>query len=73
MTEDEAKKKWCPFGTVIAFNHQRVMLPVAINRTRGLGEQPTCLASGCSAWIPDRAQPQHGQCGIIASRSATRT
>lgn len=63
MTEDEAKKKWCPFAKVVAFNFQQAMIPVAINRTRGLGEQPTCLASGCMAWTT--AEGRGGHCGLV--------
>ena len=65
MTEDEAKKKLCPFATVVAFNFQQNMIPAAINRTRGLGEQPTCLGSGCMAWDADPNQPRSGKCGLV--------
>lgn len=72
MTEDEARKKWCPFATVVAFNFQQNMIPVAINRTRGLGEQPTCLGSGCMAWIADANQARNGKCGMVESQSSQR-
>ena len=65
MTEDEAKGKWCPFSTVAGINAQGSMLRVSISRTRGMGEQPTCIASACTAWITDATAPGHSRCGLI--------
>ena len=64
MMEREAKLRWCPFARVIAFNHQQQMVPASINRTRGLGEEPKCLASGCMAWRQS-GEPAHGECGLV--------
>lgn len=60
MTEDEAKKKWCPYASSRAVT---IQLPegktltsmfggreVEKNKVRGFVPFPTCVASECMAW-----------------------
>lgn len=52
MTEDEAKKKWCPFARSYDIRGTPDM-PVTVNRFgRGPDSECMCLASGCMAWRP---------------------
>jgi len=69
MTEDEARKLWCPFARAID-HHGDVRDGVAgINRDDDghPDEACRCLASGCMAWRwyggPDDAQT-NGWCGL---------
>ena len=58
MTEDDAKKKWCPFARV-RDQHQfesggltyRQSVPVSINRgDDALAQEVCCIGSACMAW-----------------------
>ena len=50
MTEEEAKKLWCPFAR--QFHQSRSMTDDVLiaNRTETSAPIGTCLASGCMAW-----------------------
>lgn len=58
MTEDEAKKKWCPFARAPWLNGDGPYGVVAVNRQAtgvrpknlGAPEEPKCLGSECMAW-----------------------
>jgi hypothetical protein len=74
MTENEARKKWCPHGRVYSSNG-------AFNRTenRAVDGPSKCIASDCMAWrwikdpliefvangqpVPDYTG-EHGYCGL---------
>ena len=79
MTEDEAKKKWCPFSRAIDFavdengdNHY------ATTNRNYLGDpnpESYCLASKCMAWRFDRFVEDDngklwadGHCGLAGTR-----
>jgi len=76
LTEEEAKKKWCPFAREPAETADGS--GVAVNRLPQQDAQPfvtPCLASGCMAWrwgLEDgdddwgHLQPSktHGYCGL---------
>lgn len=51
MTEEEAKKKWCPFARQMAtLDKAKVPFAIAsVNRMHG-GSFITCFASACMAW-----------------------
>jgi hypothetical protein len=68
LTEDEAKKRWCPFANVgfggrfggAAFNRFQITGQTAAGQVVEEGELKIpagakCLGSGCMAWRP---QPQ---------------
>ena len=62
ITEEEAKKKWCPFG--------RQYGPQGSTNRNSYGEGITkCLGSKCMVWkwdrasINERGQPTEGRCG----------
>lgn len=63
MTEDEARKKWCPQARVATRGED-----AAVNRWAvfGSGFGPshgtTCIASECMAWRSTSSQ--HGYCGL---------
>jgi len=66
MTEDEARKLWCPFARDSLENYG------SYNRQEGGEALETCrcLASGCMAWRwyggPDDAQT-NGWCGLAGA------
>jgi len=66
MTEDEARKLWCPFARAID-HHGDVTDGVAgVNRDDDghPDEACRCLASGCMAWRSDPPGSAHGYCGL---------
>lgn len=74
MTEDEARKKWCPFARLIATGAegQDVALPDAsagFNRpTLGPPDDlanAACMASSCMAWRWDSRS--RGHCGLAGA------
>lgn len=66
MTEDEAKKKWCPFVRHLGDEGR------ASYNVNAIGRRPAtanCVASACMAWRwaynPDLNAPRyHGGCGL---------
>ena len=68
MTEDEARKKWCPFarihGGYASFNRSKIRLENI--------PQSLCIASDCMMWRwgdikyegPTGEGIQHGYCGL---------
>jgi len=61
MTEDEAKKKWCPMYRVS-------VEPNGSADNRGKYDTVNnyrCLASFCMAWQWDVVHPNYGYCGLI--------
>jgi len=47
MTENEAKKKWCPYARASDLGHS----PVSVNRRGNFPDQDCyCIASSCMAW-----------------------
>ena len=52
MTEDEARKKWCPFSRTGAFTDQGRLMAVTVNRDPRdeIMEGCRCIASECMAW-----------------------
>lgn len=60
LTEDEARKKWCPF--VRALNSS---MPAAYNRRNNDTAGSLCIASACMAWHwYDPDNPTQGRCGL---------
>lgn len=66
MTEDEAKKKWCPDSLVVFVNEPTNELSPGCNRVightktmkplSGLPDNSTCIGSACMAWRWEREQ-----------------
>lgn len=52
MTEEEARKKWCPFARTGAFTDQDQMMAVTVNRDPRdeVMDGCRCIASECMAW-----------------------
>lgn len=71
MTEDEAKKKWCPFSRILLENGT---VGAAVNRYEGVPEAARCLGSACMAWRWSRQRPintdqlSSGYCGLAGGR-----
>lgn len=71
MTEEEARKRWCPFARIAGWPYvqsgdqlQKLSGVAAINRdtdTDEIAEGTHCLASGCMAW---RGNREGGWCGL---------
>lgn len=60
MTEDEAKKKWCPFGRSL----DEYTEEVAHNRSSRDEPVTFCLGSACMLWRPyNYSNPTIGRCG----------
>lgn len=63
MTEEESRKKWCPFARVSGTNS-------SYNRGAILGEdtgQAQCVGSACMAWRWNyivTEEPTEGYCGL---------
>lgn len=68
MTEDEAKKRWCPFvrtGLTAGMSVNRHVAD-APGANDGVWHETRCLASGCMAWRKDApvARSMDGYCGL---------
>ena len=51
VTEDEARKKWCPFARQMSLVEDEVVgRSSSWNRTSGIQQNPKCIASECMAW-----------------------
>lgn len=48
LTEEEAKKRWCPLSRQIAITQQNAITP-AFNRIPQ-GDIPACIATSCMSW-----------------------
>ena len=61
LTEDEARKRWCPFARVIegSFDPDLPTYAAAVNRNLHESQRPhaRCIASGCMMWRS--TGPQH--------------
>ena len=76
MTEDEARKKWCPFARVIQFDIDEMptgnRLYTASNDEMNFDGPALCIASECMAWrtydlrvAPTSVIPNgQGYCGL---------
>ena len=71
MTEDDARKRWCPFArTYHQEENEDVIAVVTVNRGRDGAPDAwcLCLASHCMAWRWDLtgSSPAHheGYCGL---------
>lgn len=67
MTEEDAKKKWCPYMQVSYADKGAVS-----NRAGTTFDNFKCIAAGCMAWIPERRwkEGDHnvvdgGRCGLV--------
>lgn len=65
MTEDEARKKWCPMvrtGLVhgMAVNHHIDMEP----KGQGVHDETRCIASECMMWRWITGDKIEGYCGL---------
>lgn len=70
MTEDDARKKWCPFARVGDWN-EGDKAGVSLNRYRDpdteIPDFALCIASACMAWhteVIDVRGKHHGYCGL---------
>lgn len=69
MTEDEAKKKWCPFSRTGIYVGTG---GIAVNRhvadepggREGAFDETRCLGSGCMAWRLRMGNEHYGYCGL---------
>jgi hypothetical protein len=52
VTEDEAKKKWCPYARVGAYTDKGQIMAITVNRDPRdeVSEGCLCLGSECMAW-----------------------
>lgn len=55
MTEEEAKKKWCPFVNAHGDSFMRAVNPDS--NELGAFQHTCCIASACMAWRQDRSVP----------------
>ena len=66
MTEEEARKKWCPmvrFGDGNASGNRFDMHPDATEEEHGTPLNPKacrCIASDCTMWVWDRTDTPYG-------------
>ena len=79
LTEEEARKRWCPFARAVApvvDTHANTTGGTTANRGADGAPDPDCrcLASGCMAWrvihptiSTDSSQPARGICGIAGT------
>jgi hypothetical protein len=71
MTEDEAKKKWCPFTRVhISYGGENSMVMTSANRSLPANETSNkCIGSACMAWrkkaVPLLKNKKTGICSPI--------
>lgn len=73
MTEDDARKKWCPYVGFAAWTASgEGWLRSIIRRWRGEPERnmARCIASGCMAWREYEEMPEQGYCGLAGERNA---
>jgi hypothetical protein len=71
MTEEDAKKRWCPFARVYSARtdkNDETTAMASVNRMVNGRAHPKCpcLASRCMAWIWQDAK--QGECGLARSR-----
>lgn len=61
LTEDEAKRTWCPLARAVDLAGSR---PVAANRNRtGPDIDCMCIASACMAWRHEMTDSENGEGG----------
>ena len=73
MTEDEARKRWCPFARSRSMEYATADGDHAMVARIGPGEEhPStfCIASGCMAWRWHRGVPAGGYCGLAGKPGA---
>lgn len=66
MTEDEARKKWCPFVRTgltagMAVNRHVSDTPGGVE---GVWDETRCIASDCMMWRWKDAEKDNGFCGL---------
>lgn len=69
LTEENARKKWCPFARTFDGQSANGAIAVAsINRNANAFPNPDCLclASGCMAWRWLTVHEITGYCGLAA-------
>lgn len=78
MTEDEARKRWCPFARVPDGGGADGRQLTATNRHAGdksgrdgkpriLRGNAMCIASECMAWRSEHNAMGHGFCGLAGA------
>ena len=73
MTEDEARKRWCPFARNRAIpcvdsEGNDVLIVASDDEGEPLGSN--CIASDCMAWHWHRGVPAGGYCGLAGKPGA---
>ena len=72
MTEEEAKKRWCPMARVHISRSLSGSEYYSNNRL-ALHDLTTCIASGCMAWRTGESYGERfsGYCGLAGKQEAT--
>jgi len=70
MTEDEAKRKWCPFGRVVSRVGPENLAGFNRSNDGRADHESLCLASGCMAWRWRATADRDGFCGLAGEPAA---
>ncbi len=71
MTEDEARKKWCPMVRHTSEHNEPASNKCGTpsGECVGEGKWNKCIASNCAMWVVDTVdieeKPKQGHCGLI--------